>query len=151
MSLLSKRIQVYILIDTNESDRNFNRQIEYLRESGAVVRVANPEEPEIQTKFCIIDGTKVMNGSMNWGDKELKSLFDNLLFIQNAGIIGKYIKEFNYHWENGIQFSASGNNMDRETRHDDARHGRQDHQQEARAQRDRSRSRERPSASKILP
>ncbi|XP_050436914.1 mitochondrial cardiolipin hydrolase-like [Adelges cooleyi] len=63
------------------------------------VKKAKNSDSIMHHKFTIIDGKKVILGSLNWTPKALRKNWENTLITNNAEVVRAYSKEFEKLWK----------------------------------------------------
>lgn len=62
----------------------------------------------MHNKFIIADNSKILSGSMNFGNGSIMDDYNNIVIIENANLAQNYIIEFNEMWgSSGAQYNTS--------------------------------------------
>jgi phosphatidylserine/phosphatidylglycerophosphate/cardiolipin synthase-like enzyme len=80
---------------------------EILKKAGVDVRRVSPrdltpgdeEKPRFHHKFCVIDGKRVLTGSMNWTVQGDRENHENVVLIVDGDVAGAYKKTFDSVWD----------------------------------------------------
>lgn len=113
--LLDKRVTLQIIIESRKSGKAFSAPLARLKDAGAQIRVSSDSESEIQTKFALVDSFLALNGAMNFGEKDLSRLYDNMIVTTEEKVVKNLDNEFEFHWENGNQLEDSYVDRDNES------------------------------------
>lgn len=85
------------VISDNEKQHDEGSDIQALRHAGVDVRI--DDSPfHMHHKFALFDGRLLLNGSFNWTRSASTSNEENLLVIDNAHLVARYLAEFDSLW-----------------------------------------------------
>jgi len=61
-----------------------------LADSGVACRLDGDARAHMHHKFCLMDDTVIMNGSFNWTVQAVKKNQENLMIMDNPGLVKQY-------------------------------------------------------------
>ena len=74
-------------------------KITYLIQQGILVKVLGGKEKGVMNhRFMILDGKRVLIGSLDWSEATLKWNYENLLIVNESEVVAIYQKEFDRLW-----------------------------------------------------
>lgn len=94
--LHKKGVVVRILTD-NEQIGSHGSQIEKFRREGIQVR-HDLSSFFMHHKFVIVDNETLINGSFNWTRQAVTGNRENVMILNNCGVVGSFHKEFEKLW-----------------------------------------------------
>jgi len=95
-------VKIRLVIDQGQ-DKRRNPVLEFLQEEGFDLQFlkGNIGGPMNNT-FAIFDGKLLVTGSYNWTEYSEKFNYENAIFIDDSDVIGKYKKEFDSLYNEGV-------------------------------------------------
>ncbi|KAI4877048.1 hypothetical protein NFI96_011305, partial [Prochilodus magdalenae] len=96
--LHSRGVAVRVLTDRDYMSIN-GSQIGALRRAGVCVRHELSEVVHMHHKFALLDGTKLITGSLNWTATGIQSNKENLIVTEDLELVGPFQDEFRRLWE----------------------------------------------------
>uniref|UniRef100_T1HMB2 Mitochondrial cardiolipin hydrolase n=1 Tax=Rhodnius prolixus TaxID=13249 RepID=T1HMB2_RHOPR len=92
--------RVRVICD-NEMSTNKGSQVRYIYENGVEVRIPLLNY-HMHSKIAIVDGKKVMTGSVNWTVQGMYGNWDNLVVTSQKDIVQDAMDTFNYIWDDPL-------------------------------------------------
>ncbi|KAL1128896.1 hypothetical protein AAG570_013430 [Ranatra chinensis] len=89
-------VKVRVICD-NEMSTNKGSQVRVIKESGVAVRIPLLNY-HMHSKIAIIDGRKIMTGSVNWTVQGMYGNWDNLVVTSQRDLVHDAINDFNRIW-----------------------------------------------------
>lgn len=91
-------VKVRIVADSKQAKMKSSR-ITFLIHQGIPVKVlGGKERGAMNHRFAILDGKKVLTGSLDWLEASAKWNYENLLVIQSSETASSFQKEFDWLW-----------------------------------------------------
>ncbi len=100
-------IRVRLLIDTKMGGES--KLAKYCLESGVNIKFRNGRgSGAMHNKFAVFDNKLLETGSFNWTSNAELNSFENVMLIDNASLVNKYAKKYEYYFSTG-QTPSPGN------------------------------------------
>lgn len=96
LNRLSRGVRVRLLIDDSSVDVS-GSQVSRFRREGAFVR-SKASAYLMHHKFCLVDGKKLINGSLNWTMQGLMGNKENLIVTDHSGLVQAFQQQFEELW-----------------------------------------------------
>jgi phosphatidylserine/phosphatidylglycerophosphate/cardiolipin synthase-like enzyme len=91
-------VKVRVIADSKQANIR-NSKITYLIQQGISVKVLGQKERGVMNhRFAILDGKRVLTGSLDWSEASLKWNYESLLVLHEADMVGSFQKEFERLW-----------------------------------------------------
>ncbi|KAM3864744.1 mitochondrial cardiolipin hydrolase [Diretmus argenteus] len=97
IALHNRGVTIRILTDKDYSAIN-GSQIGVLRKAGICVR-CDGDAVHMHHKFAVVDGRRLITGSLNWTLTAVQSNKENILIIEEPDLVRPFIQEFQRLWE----------------------------------------------------
>lgn len=92
----SRGVLVRVIINNCLLDQSF--AIKQLHSLGIPMKYQNKDMTCMHNKFCIVDSTWLINGSMNWTYQATINNWENVLITNKPSITNEFIKNFEQIW-----------------------------------------------------
>ncbi|XP_062865371.1 mitochondrial cardiolipin hydrolase [Trichomycterus rosablanca] len=96
--LHSRGVRVRVLTDRDYMTIT-GSQIGTLRRAGICVRHELSNAVHMHHKFALVDGRKLITGSLNWTVTAVQSNKENVIVTEETELVGPYLDEFRRLWE----------------------------------------------------
>lgn len=91
-------IKVRVIADSKQANIKTSK-ITYLIQQGILVKVLGKKEKGVMNhRFAILDGKRVLTGSLDWSEASLKWNYENILILHGSEVVAIYQKEFDRLW-----------------------------------------------------
>ncbi len=95
-------VKIRIIIDQRQQKKRYP-VLEFLKEEGFDLQFLKGNVGgSMNNTFAIFDGTLLVTGSYNWTEYSEKFNYENAIFIDDSDVIGKYKKEFDSLYNEGV-------------------------------------------------
>ncbi len=95
-------VKIRLVIDQRQDKRRYP-VLEFLKEEGFDLQFLKGNiGGSMNNTFAIFDGKLIVTGSYNWTEYSEKFNYENVIFIDDSDVIGKYKKEFDSLYNEGV-------------------------------------------------
>jgi hypothetical protein len=95
-------VKIRLVIDQRQDKRHYP-VLEFLKEEGFDLQFLKGNiGGSMNNTFAIFDGKLLVTGSYNWTEYSEKFNYENVIFIDDSDVIGKYKKEFDSLYNEGV-------------------------------------------------
>lgn len=94
----NENVDIHVITD-DECVKQKGSDVYKLAAMGIPVKTDNSAQYHMHHKFVIIDKEVLVTGSFNWTVQAVRNNNENVLFIQNKVLVGKYLEEFDKMWK----------------------------------------------------
>jgi CRISPR/Cas system CMR-associated protein Cmr5 small subunit len=104
-------IDIKVILDNNKD--NFYLPFKRLVELGGEVRLVKKASAygKMHHKFCIIDKTKLINGSYNWSKNARLNNSDNIVYTEDNNTVTQFLEQFELLFEGSTAFDPENLNQ----------------------------------------
>ena len=93
-------VEVRVILEPRLDSPNYNLEtMDQLRAGGVEARWATLEYDKTHSKLMIVDGKKVLVGSINWSRTALNWNREAAVIIDDEGIAAEFLEEFEKDWD----------------------------------------------------
>jgi len=95
-------VKIRLVVDQRQDKRRY-QVLEFLKEEGFDLQFLKGNiGGSMNNTFAIFDGKLLVTGSYNWTEYSEKFNYENAIFIDDSDVIGKYKKEFDSLYNEGV-------------------------------------------------
>ncbi|MFQ5685446.1 MAG: phospholipase D-like domain-containing protein [Candidatus Scalindua sp.] len=95
-------VKIRLVIDQRQDKRRYP-VLEFLKEEGFDIQFLKGDiGGSMNNTFAIFDGKLLVTGSYNWTEYSEKFNYENAIFIDDSDVVGKYKKEFDSLYNEGV-------------------------------------------------
>ncbi len=86
------------VITDNDKSLDIGSDIERLAKEGIAVKIDNTSN-HMHHKFMVVDERKLITGSYNWTQSAARYNHENIILINEAGVVKSFLNEFDQLWK----------------------------------------------------
>ena len=91
-------VKVRVITDSKQANMRTSK-VTYLIQQGILVKVLGGKEKGLMNhRFAILDGDRVLTGSLDWSEASLKWNYENILIIRESEAVAAHQREFDRLW-----------------------------------------------------